>query len=228
SNTRIGKPGDTGTEYDFDGLIDEVKIYNYALTEDEIKLDYNGGFVARFGAVSTASGTPSTPSNASSRQYCVPGSTEHCAPPVLELNLDEMRGTTTYDTSGNGNDGVFVSPATSPVWEDIGRFGTALEFDGVDDYARIEDSSSLDITGELTISAWVKKNSLVDDDTILVKGDGSGGNINYGFYTYDDEFLIEVDPGTTYYEQTTSANLVVNRWYHLAVTYNDSIDSIIF
>ena len=32
----------------FDGKIDEVKIYNYALTEEQVKNDYNGGAV-RFG-----------------------------------------------------------------------------------------------------------------------------------------------------------------------------------
>ena len=39
----------------FNGLIDEVRIYNYALTADQILMDYNQGAAIRFGP---ATGTP--------------------------------------------------------------------------------------------------------------------------------------------------------------------------
>jgi hypothetical protein len=39
---------DSSGQY-FTGLIDDVRIYNYARTPDEIRLDYNAGFAARFG-----------------------------------------------------------------------------------------------------------------------------------------------------------------------------------
>ena len=32
--------------YFFDGLIDEVKIWNYALTAEQVKTEYNGGAVS--------------------------------------------------------------------------------------------------------------------------------------------------------------------------------------
>jgi hypothetical protein len=44
---RIGYRSD-GTTTVFDGQIDEVKIFNYALTEAQIKTEYNSGAV-RFG-----------------------------------------------------------------------------------------------------------------------------------------------------------------------------------
>ncbi|MCK4891121.1 MAG: LamG domain-containing protein, partial [Candidatus Pacebacteria bacterium] len=34
-----------GLSFEFDGLIDDVKIYNYALTAEQIKTEYNGGAV---------------------------------------------------------------------------------------------------------------------------------------------------------------------------------------
>jgi hypothetical protein len=47
-NLGIGATG--GYWYgNFPGLIDEVKIYNYALTPTQIKLDYNQGAAVRFG-----------------------------------------------------------------------------------------------------------------------------------------------------------------------------------
>ena len=45
----IGATDWSGTQsYFFDCLIDEVKIYNYALTEEQIKMDYNQGAAVRF------------------------------------------------------------------------------------------------------------------------------------------------------------------------------------
>ncbi|MHC4325139.1 MAG: hypothetical protein ACYSUX_12820, partial [Planctomycetota bacterium] len=43
--------------------------------------------------------------------------------------LDEGTGTTTADISGNGNNGTFVD---APAWVS-GKFGGALDFDGIDD-----------------------------------------------------------------------------------------------
>jgi flagellin-like protein len=58
------------------------------------------------------------------------------------------------DESGYHNDGLLtnMNPATDLV---NGRFGLALDFDGIDDYVNITDSSSLDITDAITIEAWV-------------------------------------------------------------------------
>ena len=44
----IGRSGDSTDSDYFNGLIDEVKIFNYALTPEQIKTEYAGGAV-RFG-----------------------------------------------------------------------------------------------------------------------------------------------------------------------------------
>jgi hypothetical protein len=63
-----------------------------------------------------------------------------------------------HDESGNGNDGI-VNGAT--LTEDrFGNANSAFEFDGVNDYIFIQNSSSLSITSEITISAWIKRNTL--------------------------------------------------------------------
>ena len=71
---------------------------------------------------------------------------------VALWHFDEGTGTTAYDASTNGNDGV-VSNAT---WTTDGRFGSALVFDGENDYVKVPDHASLDLTGEVTVEAWVK------------------------------------------------------------------------
>jgi hypothetical protein len=42
----INQIGKYAVNQEFDGLIDEVKIYNYALTAEQIKMEYSGGAVS--------------------------------------------------------------------------------------------------------------------------------------------------------------------------------------
>ncbi|GAG32195.1 unnamed protein product, partial [marine sediment metagenome] len=66
----------------YDGLIDEVKIYPFALTEDEVKVEYNRGSAQVLGAAGTdASGNPVW---SSERAYCPPGDTTANCGPIAE------------------------------------------------------------------------------------------------------------------------------------------------
>ena len=66
--------------------------------------------------------------------------------------FDEGSGDTADDSSGNGNDGEIFEAE----W-DVGRFGKALKFDGVSSYVNCGMDTSLDITDNLTIVAWIKE-----------------------------------------------------------------------
>lgn len=143
----IGKYGGANG-YEFDGLIDEVKIYNYALSADEVKQDYNQGKAMVMGQSSSNTGSTSAPGS-SSQEYCVPGSTDPCSPPVAEWKFDEGVGTTTYDTSGNNNFAVFQS---NPAWT-MGKYGSAINFDNSTDYLS---TPGVSISNNWTISAWAK------------------------------------------------------------------------
>jgi len=59
ANFSIGGNGNGG--WGFNGLIDDVKIYNYALTSDEVKLDYNQGSSLALGSKSTEEAPKSIP-----------------------------------------------------------------------------------------------------------------------------------------------------------------------
>lgn len=145
--------GDTTT----DGQIDEVKIYPYALSEDEVRTEYNRG-----SSVGMAVSGPLSIGGSSSgahAEYCPPGNTEgNCASgqdpsPVGEWKFDEGTGTTAQDTSGNGNDGTLEN---GPMWK-MGKVGKALRFDGTNDYVEIDNVGSYIRGGNLsTTSIWVK------------------------------------------------------------------------
>ena len=101
------------------------------------------------------------------------------APPVglvAAYGFDEGTGTAVADSSGNGNGGT-VSGAT---WA-VGKFGTALSFDGVNDIVNVADSASLDLTTGMTIEAWLLPRALGTTwRTVALKE--QVGNYAYGLY----------------------------------------------
>ncbi len=138
----------------FHGLIDEVRIYDRALSADEVKSLYNLGEVKMNS--SQNSGTSSG----------LVG--------LWSFNGADLHGNTAYDRSGQGNDGTISGASRT-----IGKIGQALSFDGADDYIEIQDNSNFDISNALTLSAFIKTPLPVDTaNTILAKG-GLGGSL-YG------------------------------------------------
>src|SRR5690606_30033036 len=88
TSTAVGKWVVAVNPQYWDGLIDEVKIYNVALSEDQVRQDMNAGSSLSFGTLG-ASEAASLSDGAG-------------APPVAHWKLDEKSGTTAYDSSGNG------------------------------------------------------------------------------------------------------------------------------
>ncbi|MCX6785826.1 MAG: DUF2341 domain-containing protein [Candidatus Komeilibacteria bacterium] len=98
--------------------------------------------------------------------------------PVAYYKMDEGQNKTVGDWSGNGYNGTLSlggSPATSTAWQiQAGcKVGKCLAFDGTDDYASI--GSSLTVTGEATVSAWIRPNSTSAGAQVII-GDSNSGN----------------------------------------------------
>jgi hypothetical protein len=131
ANVRIGN--DYDNEY-FNGSIDEVRIYNRALSADEVKRLYNIGK-----GVSTA---------ASQQNKQTSGLVGYWS-----FNGKDISGTIAYDRSGQGNNGT-ISGATKT----IGKLGQALNFNESNN--NVSMGSNLDISARpFTVSAWVKPTS---------------------------------------------------------------------
>lgn len=72
--------------------------------------------------------------------------------------FNEGSGTVVNDLSGNGNNGILTNmiPSATSGWIN-GRLNTpSISFDGMDDYINIGNNASLNISNEITISAWIK------------------------------------------------------------------------
>ncbi len=93
-------------------------------------------------------------------------------------NLNETSGTH-YDSTSNNNDGT-PNIGGSGTQDAIGKIDGADYFDGTDDYIVVGDSNSLDITGAITIEAWVKIGNQIIQNQLFIKGIGfSGSDYSY-------------------------------------------------
>ena len=141
--------------------------------------------------------------------------------------FDEEEGDTAYDSSGNNNYGTLTNMDTANCWVD-GKFGNALNFDGVDDYIEVVDSTSLDITGDLTIEAWVKFDSFTYPHSYIV-GKDTNGQRSYGLAVdgghYGSDYIGRV--GFVVFKASGAPSihwgntvLSTGQWYYIAATYN--------
>jgi len=104
--------------------------------------------------------------------------------------FDETTGTSTYDSSGNGNVGTLVNSPTRQSGTNC-QIGSCLGFDGSTNYVTSSDSNFLDIAGNLTVSAWAKWNSFKNYGLIVEKGpaNGSINTTNYAIWSYADNTI---------------------------------------
>jgi len=93
---------------------------------------------------------------------------------VLLLNLNNNSNLNENDTnfkdiSSYGTDGV-CGGGGCPLFNKTGKYNGAYEFDGIDDNITINNISSLDISKDLTIEAWVKVKDLNGNSSVVSKG----------------------------------------------------------
>jgi len=107
-------------------------------------------------------------------------------------------------------------------WVD-GRYGWALDFDGVDDYVDIPESNSLDHGSQVTVSAWVMGYEFDSGDYDVFYDDGAGLGSGLTLYWHINGHLTWlVENSTGSYEMTKYYNVENDTWYHLVGTYDGS------
>ncbi len=140
---------------------------------------------------------------------------------IAAYGFEEGSGNRALDSSGAYHTGT-IGGAT---WTDVGRFGNALSFDGVNDWVTVLDSSLLDLTGGMTIEAWVNPAAPAADWTTVALRETSGG-LAYALYAADDAGRPPagyVNTGSGDRAAAGSSPLPLNTWTHLAATYDGSV-----
>ena len=192
---RVGQP--TGTSHTDSGLA--AGTYYYRVTAEDA-----AGNISAPSAQLTAT-VPSQP-----------------PPPACGLvaayGLNAGSGSSVVDSSGRGNAGTVSGAA----WSASGRFGSALSFDGVNDWVTVADSASLDLSSGMTVEAWVRPSKAGGWRTVVVKE--RPGGVVYGLYgdQAGGRPLGQVDIGGERNAVGSSA-LPLNAWSHLATTFDGAV-----
>ena len=211
--------GYSGTTSWLHGSVDDFRLYNSALTEDQIKLLYNQGQSAVFGALGTAS--DGSPSNSSTDSYCPPGQSTTCVGPVAEWKFDENTGTSVNDISGNNLTGTFAGSST-PFWT-IGKYGSAGVFNGINNRVSVNDSDLLSFGNgttdqAFTISTWLYTNA-IENSYILAKISEYFLSLNTSgyltFFAYDNS-------ASAFIGRRYLSAFPTNEWHHVEAVYDGS------
>ncbi|MCD6308870.1 MAG: hypothetical protein J7M24_07730, partial [Candidatus Latescibacteria bacterium] len=135
------------------------------------------------------------------------------------------------DETGKGHTGT-VTGAQLTTDKD-GNSNSAYSFDGDSDIIEIADASDLHITSEITISAWVKPDNIEGEKVIVWKDDHSDDSINgpskdcYGLHlTTDGNLRFYFGPNS--HIASSNCNIQIGVWTHVAATFNDSNDELVF
>lgn len=183
------------------GALDDVRIYNRALSSTEVKQLYNQGA----GTKQSASGS-GVSSSGLVGWWTFDGS-------KMSSNVS--------DSSGNGNHGVLLGQtSTSTV---SGRIGQGLFLDGTDDNVKILTDVG-DNTSALTVSAWIK---LVKTDTDAVETYVSKTKTqptDMGMWSLargiDDKFLFMLNVAAIDRSATAAGVTMDTKWHHVIGVYD--------
>ena len=144
--------------------------------------------------------------------------------------FDEGAGTTAYDGSGNNNNGTLNNYPGGVSWTPNGHSGSALQFDGSTGYvdAGSAVTSSLNITGSVSVAAWVYLGGTVSsiasaDQKIAGRQANSNGNGGYKLGVYDGktEFEVRDASNTPYLNRNASGGVTLAPgWYHIVGVYD--------
>jgi hypothetical protein len=212
--------------YSFNGIIDDVQVYASALTTQQVSTLFSTPGTALAGARS-----PNVPALPAEER-------------IAHYRLDDGR---IYDRSSVATDYAAVArnaalenfpaePGLGPFWVSNGRVGGALEFDGIDDAVRIVDDK-FNLTGALTLAAWVKLNPAAGgaNSRLIAGKDYTGGATLDGYWlkhrktsTEDDLQFAVTSAGNNVI--VTSSNTLTNLtnasvsagnegWVHVAGVY---------
>lgn len=128
---------------------------------------------------------------------------------------------TTLDLSDKGNNGSFMGVSnhvTTTCAMDSGCFN----FDGTEDYVDVAYSGNLNITGDISLAAWIKRGDTANASAIIAKA-SSGTVKDYDLYisneaSHIDELRFYTDGGSgTYYDSGATITDTAN-WHHVVFT----------
>ena len=194
-----------GTYYD--GLMDEVRLYERALSSDEIKKVYDERM------------SDQDQDGLSAYQENQLG-----FDPWRNQTTDQLQGwyqgdqpfgSLIQDQSVNKQDGHYLGEARAQYANGIN--GKSFVFDGEDDYIRIPDADHQDGRRQLSIGFWVKPERLAGYQGLVSKRITANHEESYAIYLGGDRIEVDIDGANNRFY---SSSLDLNAWYHIMLTFD--------
>ena len=180
----------------FAGSMDDIRVYDRALTDLEVLTIYNGG------------------------------TTTYSSNLIGWWKMDDTSGTSATESSGSasGNAGTLMGGFNFSANTAAGQLGNALSFDGMNDYVDIGDmNNKLDAVSAFTVSAWAYRGSASASGNIFTKYNGATNNISLtcgGSPGGIDDVKFDVSNAGTTYGYTTGNIIGATTWVHVAAVYD--------
>ncbi|HOB89879.1 MAG TPA: prepilin-type N-terminal cleavage/methylation domain-containing protein [Candidatus Colwellbacteria bacterium] len=128
------------------------------------------------------------------------------------------------DRSGRNNHGTASNANGSGMSFVQGKVGSGIQLDAVDDGVDCGNSPSVNLTTELTITAWVKFTGLKWVNSIVEKGKENTNNL-YWLFRGDDatrhQWTFEFGNGINRSTLDVNETINVDQWYFVAATFNN-------
>jgi hypothetical protein len=154
--------------------------------------------------------------------------TRSTAPWQYNWNVRGLTPNTTHSILAKAYDGANNIGSSTTIYVIVNKTVQALQFNGTTDYVRLSSSASLTSFGnEITIESWIKLNSYGSSGGNIIT---SGNENEYAFAIMANGKLVvtmvnvNTQVNAAFIGKTT---LALNNWYHVAFTYNGSVESIL-
>jgi hypothetical protein len=222
SGTLLGKHYFAGYEQYFKGNIYSLQAYSKNLSSTEVLQNFN----------------------ATKKRYTPE---ENIARDGLVFHYDAGKtssysgiGVTIFDLSGIGNTGTLIN---GPTFSSLN--GGSIVFDGSNDYFEAQHSSSLNISGSITVDVWVYMTSVSNsaDMNLICKYSNAGGSSNQSWILFkstgdyrsaspdgltanNNEFVWLASSNGNYSGALigTGEQVLTNTWYNVVAIYNSSTE----
>jgi hypothetical protein len=139
---------------------------------------------------------------------------------VAWWKFDEAEGSNAGDSSGNELTGTLTG---NPQWQPTGgKAGGALAFDGDGDFIECGPDEGLNITGAVSIAAWVKLSKSTDDQKIAGNQDDITGGYKLSIFSDKAEFEVRDSGNALRNNRFVDGGTVLQPdvWYHIVGTYS--------
>ncbi|MFC1775319.1 LamG domain-containing protein, partial [Patescibacteria group bacterium] len=185
-----------GADY-FDGTIDDARVYNRALSADEINRLYHLGATTHINK--TLNSNPDLQD----------GLVGHWTFDGANMNPNVR------DISGQGNHGNLVGQTSTTTRP--GKIGQALEFDGVNDSVNLTSNPP---TGPNTLTAWIKPSVTSDTHAIVGRNSSWSTGYGYGMLIYNNNLIgMAAESNGTWWSNLRTP-ISANMWSHVALTFD--------